>query len=86
MFENMRDEWRNTLLQLELPEEDVAWLHERNAYLEAALKLREQHHTVALTDNIMPRQLAKRRTPDRWWIELGQSNLRVLLNRILLYQ
>jgi hypothetical protein len=66
MIESMSDKLRNALLQLELREQDVARLQKRNADLQAELKLQEQHHTIALKDNIvLKQQLAKRRAPDR---------------------
>jgi hypothetical protein len=68
MIENMRDQLHNALLELELREQDVARLQERNAYLEGELKLQEQHLTNALKDNIVLKQKlapkpARRSTP-----------------------
>jgi hypothetical protein len=60
-FLEMRDELHNALLKLELREQDVAWLEQRNAYLEGELKLQGQHHTNALKEVIVLKQeLAKR--------------------------
>jgi hypothetical protein len=56
MFDNMRDDLRNASLKLELREEEVARLEQRNAYLEGELKLQERHHTNALQDNIVLKQ------------------------------
>ena len=51
----------NALLELGLRQQDVARLEARNAYLESELKRVEQHHTIALKDNIVLRkQLAER--------------------------
>ena len=66
MFEKMRDDLRNALLKLELREEEVARLEQRNAYLEGELKLQERHHTNALKDNIvLKQQLAKKKRAKR---------------------
>jgi hypothetical protein len=57
----MRDKLYNALLELELREQDVARLEQRNAYLERELKLQGQHHTNALKEVIVLKQeLAKR--------------------------
>jgi hypothetical protein len=57
----MRERLSNALLQLELRQQDVARLEARNAYLESELKRVEQHHTIALKDNIvLKKQLAER--------------------------
>jgi hypothetical protein len=57
----MRERLGNALLELELRQQDVARLEARNAYLESALKRVEQHHTIALKDNIvLKKQLAER--------------------------
>ena len=56
MFDKMRDDSRNASLKLELREEEVARLEQRNAYLEGELKLQERHHTNALHDNIVLKQ------------------------------
>jgi hypothetical protein len=57
----MREGLGNALLELELRQQDVARLEARNAYLESELKRVEQHHTIALKDNIVLRkQLAER--------------------------
>jgi hypothetical protein len=46
-FVEMRDKLHNALLKLELMEQAVARLEQRNAYLERELKLQGQHHTNA---------------------------------------
>jgi hypothetical protein len=51
----MRERLGNALLELELRQQDVARLEARNAYLESELKRVEQHHTIALKDNIVAR-------------------------------
>jgi hypothetical protein len=57
----MRERLGNALLELELRRQDVTRLEARNAQLEAALRLEEQHHTIALKDNIvLKKQLAER--------------------------
>jgi hypothetical protein len=57
----MREELGNALLELELRQQDVARLEARNAYLESELKRVEQHHRIALKDNIvLKKQLAER--------------------------
>jgi hypothetical protein len=57
----MRERLGNALLELELRQQDVARLEARNAYLESELKRVEQHHTIALKDNIvLKKQLAER--------------------------
>jgi hypothetical protein len=62
----MRGRLEDTLLKLELREQDVARLEQRNAYLEGELKLQERHHTNALKDNIvLKQQLAKMRAKRR---------------------
>src|SRR3984885_353277 len=65
----MRERLGNALLELELRQQNVARLEARNAYLESELKRVEQHHTIALKDNIvLKKQLAerpKRRAPGR---------------------
>ena len=66
MFEKMRDDLHNASLKLELREEEVARLEQRNAYLEGELKLQERHHTNALKDNIvLKQQLAQTRAKRR---------------------
>ena len=65
----VRERLGNALLELELRQQEVARLEARNAYLESELKRVEQHHTIALKDNIvLKKQLAerpKRRAPGR---------------------
>jgi hypothetical protein len=41
---------------LELREQDVARLTERNAYLEGEMKAQEQHHTNSLKEIVMLKQ------------------------------
>ena len=61
-FVERRDKLHNALLELELREQDVARLEQRDAYLERELKLQGQHHTNALKELIVLKQeLAKRR-------------------------
>jgi len=60
MIARMRGQLRSALSKLELREEDVARLRERNAYLEAELKNQERHHTNALKDNIALKQRLER--------------------------
>jgi hypothetical protein len=55
-FVDMRDQLHNALLKLELREQDVQRLEQRNAYLEGELKLQAQHHTNSLKDLITLRQ------------------------------
>ena len=60
-FVEMRDKLHNALLKLELRDQDVARLEQRNAYLEGELKLQAQHHTNALRDIVLlKRELAQR--------------------------
>jgi hypothetical protein len=57
----MRERLHSALLKLELREQDVARLEQRNAYLEGELKLQGQHHTNTLKDVItLKRQLAEK--------------------------
>jgi len=66
MFVGMQERLRNTLLKLELREQDVAQLGHRNAYLEGELKLQEQHHTNTLKEVIaLKQQLAKKKPAKR---------------------
>jgi hypothetical protein len=66
MVEKMRDDLRHALNKLELREEDVQRLGQRNAYLEGELRLQEQHLTNALKDNIvLKQQLAEKRPTKR---------------------
>jgi hypothetical protein len=65
-LEKMRDDLHNASIKLELREQDVRRLQQRNAYLEGELKLQEQHHTNALKDNILLKhQLAEKRLTKR---------------------
>jgi hypothetical protein len=52
----MRDQLHNALSKVELREEEVTRLPDRNAYLESELKLQERHLTNALNDNIVLKQ------------------------------
>jgi hypothetical protein len=56
MVASMRERLHNALSKLELREEELARLRERNAYLESELKLQERHLTNALKDNIVLKQ------------------------------
>jgi hypothetical protein len=62
-FADMRDRLHNALLELELREQDVERLEQRNAYLEGELKLQEQYLTNALKDNIVPKSNWRRCRP-----------------------
>lgn len=53
---DMRERLRNTLMKLDLREQDVTRLQERNTYLERELKTLKQHLTKALKDNIVLKQ------------------------------
>ena len=55
-FEAIRKRLHNALLKLELREQDVARLEQRNAYLEGELKLQGQHHTNALKEIVTLKQ------------------------------
>jgi hypothetical protein len=55
-FAGMRDRLHNALLKLELREQDVQRLEQRNAYLEGELKFQAQHYTNSLKDLITLRQ------------------------------
>jgi hypothetical protein len=55
-FEAIRERLHNALLKLELREQDVARLGQRNAYLEGELKLQGQHHTNALKEIVTLKQ------------------------------
>jgi hypothetical protein len=60
MFETMRDNLHNALVEIELQNQDVARLEARNAYLEGELRLEHQHHTNVLKANIvLKKQLAE---------------------------
>jgi hypothetical protein len=66
MFEKMRDDLLNALVKLELREQDVKRLEQRNAYLEGELRLQAQHHTNSLKELItLRRQLAEPRPKKR---------------------
>ena len=57
----MCDKLHNALLKLELREQDVARLEQRNAYLEGESKLQGQHHVNALKEvALLERELAQR--------------------------
>ena len=61
MFEKMREDLHNALLKLELREEDIARLEQRNAYLEGELRLQGQHQTNTLKEVItLKQQLAQK--------------------------
>jgi len=61
MVASMRDQLHNALSKLELREEEVTRLRDRNAYLESELKLQERHLTNALKDNIVLKQKLARK-------------------------
>ena len=60
-FEEMRDKLHNALLKLEIRDQDVARLEQRNAYLERELKLQGQHYTNALKEVVVLKQELARR-------------------------
>jgi hypothetical protein len=62
-FADMRDRLNNALLKLELREQDVKRLEQRNAYLESELKLQERNHTNRLKELITLRQQLAKRPP-----------------------
>jgi hypothetical protein len=53
---DLHERFRVTLLKLELREQDVARLQQRNAYLEGEMKAQEQHHTNSLKEIVMLKQ------------------------------
>jgi hypothetical protein len=55
-FEAIRERLHDALLKLELREQDVARLEQRNAYLEGELKLQGQHHTNTLKEIVTLKQ------------------------------
>jgi hypothetical protein len=55
-FAAIRERLHNALLKLELREQDVTLLEQRNAYLEGELKLQGQHHTNALKEIVTLKQ------------------------------
>ena len=63
MIAKMRDDLRNALLKLELRQEDVARLKQRNTYLECELKLQERHHTNAWKEVITLKQQPAKKKP-----------------------
>ncbi len=70
MVAGTRETLHDTLLKLDLREEEVARLRERNAHLESELKLQERHLTNAPKDNIVLKQkLALKPAGRRWWAE-----------------
>ena len=60
MVESMRDQLRTALVRLELREEEVRDLRDRNAHLELELQRQGRQLTNALKDNIVLKQQAKR--------------------------
>jgi hypothetical protein len=50
---DLRERFRATLLKLELREQDVARLEQRNAYLEAELRRVEQHNTNLIKEVVV---------------------------------
>jgi hypothetical protein len=61
MVESMRDQLRSALVRLELREEEVRDLRDRNAHLELELQRQGRQLTNALKDNIVLKQQAKRK-------------------------
>ena len=59
MVESMRDQLRTALVRLELREEEVRDLRDRNAHLELELQRQGRQLTNALKDNIVLKQQAK---------------------------
>ena len=60
MVESMRDQLRTALVRLELREEEVRDLRDRNTHLELELQRQGRQLTNALKDNIVLKQQAKR--------------------------
>lgn len=61
MVEDLRDRLGNALSKLQLQEEEMARLSQRNAYLKRELKLQEQQITIGLKEIVtLKQQLAKR--------------------------
>jgi hypothetical protein len=60
MVESMRDQLRTALVRLELREEEVRDLRDRNAHLELEIQRQRRQLTNALKDNIVLKQQAKR--------------------------
>jgi hypothetical protein len=56
----MRDQLRTALVRLELREEEVRDLRDRNAHLELEIQRQGRQLTNALKDNIVLKQQAKR--------------------------
>jgi hypothetical protein len=56
MIASMRDQLRNALSKLEVREDEVSRLRDRNVYLESEVKLQERHLTNALKDNVVLKQ------------------------------
>jgi hypothetical protein len=54
--EELREALRRTLVRLELREEDVARLRQRNERLEAELATESRHHSVALKEIVVLKQ------------------------------
>jgi len=62
MFEDMRNKLHHALLQIELRDERLKEIEQRNAWLEGELKLQERQNTNSLKEIITLRQqLAKQR-------------------------
>jgi hypothetical protein len=59
MVESMRDQLRTALVRLELREEEVRDLRDRNAHLELELQRQGRQLTNALKDNIVLKQQVK---------------------------
>jgi hypothetical protein len=63
VYEQLRYDYNNALLQIERQTEDLKQIQLRNGYLERDLRLAEQHHTIALKDNIVLKQQLAEMTP-----------------------
>ena len=65
MIASLREQLRNALSKMELREEEVARLRDRNAHLESELKLQERHLTNALKDKVTLEQKLARKPARR---------------------
>ena len=63
VYEQLRYDYNNALLQIERLTEDLKQIQLRNGYLERDLRLAGQHHTIALKDNIVLKQQLAEMTP-----------------------
>jgi hypothetical protein len=64
-FEALRKRLYDALLKLELRQQEVARLEQRNAYLEGELTLQGQHHTNALKEIVTLKQQLLQQTDKR---------------------